>query len=59
MFQQDFWSCAWEYKMLEKEREWTCIVEAMINVQQVIASNESEVIEKTLHACIFCGLQCI
>lgn len=59
MFQQDFWSCAWGYEMLEGEREWTCIVEEMVNVQQVIVSNESDVIEKTLHVCIFWGLQCI
>lgn len=62
MFQQDSWSCAWDYNMLEREREWTCFVEAIINVQQVIVSNDRDTAdqaERTLQVGIFCDLQCI
>lgn len=48
--------------MLEREREWTCFVEAIINVQQVIVSNERDTAdqaERTLQVGVFCDLRCI
>lgn len=51
MFQQDSWSRAWQYNMSERERGWTCFAEAIIHVQQVIVTNESDIldqVEKTL-----------
>lgn len=46
-------------KYVREKEEMNTFGEAIINVQQVIVSNESDVIEKSLHMCIFCGLQCI
>lgn len=42
MFQQDSWSCAWEYNMSERETGGTCFVLAIISVQRVIVSDEND-----------------